>query len=127
MKKRNIFLVLLMSLLVILPFNVNAKEKIKEINRSEFYAGNIVSAKDTVKGIMFAAGQDVTITGTSEYGMYAGNSVSIEANVEKDLFAAGNTIKIIDAKIERDSYLAASSIKITDSNFVFGIGKPSCL
>ena len=81
-----------------------------------FFGGDTVFTNSQIKGVAFVAGNNVEISGETEYGFMAGNSLKITGKVNNDLFAAGSNITINDkASIERDAYLAASTISISDA------------
>ena len=121
--KKYLLRIISIALLLVLPLSfANAESYFQtesngeEINHSLFSANESITSKDNVKGINFVAGNNVNVTGTSEYGLFAGNSVNISGTIEKDLFAAGNIITISkDANISRDVYIAGNEI-IINSN-----------
>lgn len=81
-----------------------------------FFGGDKVFANSQIKGIAFVAGNNVEVSGETEYGFMAGNSLKITGKVNNDLFAVGSNITINDkANIERDAYLGASTIDISDT------------
>lgn len=78
-----------------------------------FIAGNNLSDASATKGIIFSAGNQLTLQNKSEYAFTAGNLVDISATTEKDLFAAGNAVKITNnAKIGRDAFIAGNSVTV---------------
>lgn len=123
MKKiKKLFVLLIISSFLILP-NVYAEDSnylnisnntVKTVNHSMFTAGDDVSTNNAVKGIDFTAGNNLNISGSSEYGMFAGNSINFKGMVTRDLFVAGNNI-VIDssANIARDLYVAGNTITIS--------------
>lgn len=78
---------------------------------SEFKADLDVTEEKNVDGIYFVAGNNVSLKGSSEYGILAGNIVSIESNIEKDLFLGGNTIDF-NGSVGRDSYIAGNIVNL---------------
>lgn len=81
---------------------------------SSFVAGDNVTSNKIVDGILFAAGSNVSISGTNEYGLYAGNNITVNSTILKDLFAAGNVIVFNkDASIGRDAYIAGNKIDVS--------------
>ena len=123
MKKiKKLFVLLIISSFLILP-NVYAEDSnylnisnntVKTVNHSMFTAGDDVSTNNAVKGIDFTAGNNLNISGSSEYGMFTGNSFNFKGMVTRDLFVAGNNI-VIDssANIARDLYVAGNTITIS--------------
>ncbi len=123
MKKiKKLFVLLIISSFLILP-NVYAEDSnylnisnntVKTVNHSMFTAGDDVSTNNAVKGIDFTAGNNLNISGSSEYGMFAGNSINFKGMVTRDLFVAGNNIVIgSSANIARDLYVAGNTITIS--------------
>lgn len=119
---KKLFVLLIISSFLILP-NVYAEDSnylnvsnntVKKVNHSMFTVGDDVSTNNMVKGIDFTAGNNLNISGSSEYGMFAGNSINFKGMVTRDLFMAGNDI-VIDssANIARDLYLAGNSVMIS--------------
>lgn len=119
---KKLFILLIISSFLILP-NVYAEDSnylnvsnntVKTVNHSMFTAGDDVSTNNMVKGIDFTAGNNLNISGSSEYGMFAGNSIKFKGMVTRDLFIAGNDI-VIDssANIARDLYVAGNSVTIS--------------
>ena len=87
------------------------QEGVYDSNR--LVAGNIVDNKAYVDGLSLVFGNQITLEGSSTYGVYAGNNVIIEEKVEKDMFVAGNSITIAsNAIIGRDAYIAGNSVII---------------
>ena len=119
---KKLFILLIISSFLILPngyaedsnyLNVS-NNTVKTVNHSMFTAGDDVSTNNAVKGIDFTAGNNLNISGSSEYGMFAGNSINFKGMVTRDLFVAGNNI-VIDssANIARDLYVAGNTITIS--------------
>lgn len=84
-----------------------------QIGSNLLLAGNSVINETTVRGILFAFGNDVSAGAKAEYSFIAGNNVNIAGVIEKDLFAAGNSVRIDDtAEIGRDVYVAANKVAL---------------
>ena len=95
------------------------------VDHSLFTVNNVVNSKETVNGLNFVAGNNVTVTGENEYGFYAANDITITNKIVKDLFVAGNNIVISsEANIGRDLYAAGSNLTINGniSNNAFVAG-----
>jgi len=54
------------------------------VNASAALAGTKVSADGKVNGVLFGAGNDVTLSGEVDYGVVAGNNVDVTGTVLKD-------------------------------------------
>ncbi len=81
--------------------------------RNLLLAGNVFNSDASAQGLLFSAGNVMTLQTDSEYAFYAGNSLDISSKVEKDLFVAGNTITIDDsAKIGRDVFAAGNVVTL---------------
>lgn len=94
-------------------FYNNTLDADTKVNHNAFVAGNNTSSLGTVNGLLFAAGNNVTVSGVDSYAFVAGNSVSIDSEIHNDLFAAGNTVTISkDAKLNRDVYAAGSNVSV---------------
>lgn len=87
------------------------------LNHSVFVAGSNVKSKvANIKGILFAAGNNVTINSNTDYAFIAGNNIAINEKTNNDLFVAGNNISINDtASINRDLYAAGNEIFINSN------------
>lgn len=121
MKKKNVLIIAILSLLILPLVSVkavsvtNGGDTVVEegnYNSSRFVAGNTVTNKANVDGLSFVAGNKVTLEGSAPYGFFAGNEIIVKGNIEKDIFVAGNEITIENANIGRDAYIAGSIIKI---------------
>lgn len=122
MKKKILFSLLILAMFI--PFvSVKAEDDTFGIdvlttasepeNTSAFVADDDISYDRNIDGILFAAGNNLNITGSSEYGFYAGNVLNVKGIVEKDLFVAGNSIIIGDtATIGRDVFIAGNTVNI---------------
>lgn len=81
--------------------------------RNLLLAGNILKSDASSQGLLFSAGNVLTLTTSSEYAFLAGNSLDISSEVEKDLFVAGNTVTISNsAKIGRDVFATGNVITV---------------
>lgn len=125
--KKIILCLLTMLALFTINTNVQAKESFYQaddnlsvegqFDGTVFFGGDTVFTNSQIKGVAFVAGNNVEVSGETEYGFMAGNSLKITGKVNNDLFAAGSNITINDsAYIERDAYLAASTISISDAS-----------
>ncbi len=127
MKKR--IFILLFSLLLI-PFVVNALDEKPVLNdylyldkigegvsdHNVFVGGdNVAIDKGTyVDGILFGAGKDVTVDGSSDYVVLAGSSIEINNTINNDVFAAGSKIRLDkNISVGGDLYLAGDDITIS--------------
>ena len=81
---------------------------------SLFTAGGSVESSAEVKGVQFAAGNDVQIQGGCEYLMAAGNRLAFSGDAENDAFAAGNNVYIFGS-VGRDLFAAGSTVEIRGS------------
>jgi len=78
---------------------------------NQLFAGNNITVDSKTDGLLFAFGNQMDFSATSEYTFVAGNIINYEAATEKDLFAAGNIIDLkSDAKIGRDVYAAGNRV-----------------
>jgi cytoskeletal protein CcmA (bactofilin family) len=122
------YLLFVIALLLMMPFAVHAEDKyfnvgdkvqdIGVITHSYFSAGYDVRNEMKIDGILFTAGNTVSLNGRSEYAFMAGYTINIDGFVDKDLFFAAKDVVIDErADLGRDVYGAASSIIIkTDIN-----------
>ena len=118
--KKVVYLLLIMVLtLVCIP--VHAKDNFyadqnlkldKEYTSTIFAAGNNVSVTGKVDGISFVAGNDVTVKNDRDYLFAGGNKVIIEEVNTKDAFIAGSIIEINNSTI-RDLYAAGEEINLS--------------
>ncbi len=65
-----------------------------EIDATAFLAGASPVSTADVKGILFEAGNTVSVGGSSEYAFVAGNMVSLSGSILRDAFVAGNSLSI---------------------------------
>lgn len=80
-----------------------------------FMLGNDVTAKGTVDGISFIAGNNVNVENKSDYLFSAGNTVKLENASFKDGFLAGTTVELSDSFVERDVYAAGSTVRLSST------------
>ena len=84
-----------------------------EYDSLRLVAGYNITNKAKVNGLNLIAGNQLTLEGTSEYGLYAGNIINIRESITKDLFVAGNSITILaGAELGRDVYIAGNTVTI---------------
>lgn len=81
-------------------------------DNSVFVAGENVNSKASVKGMLLAAGNTVTMDGDSEYIMGAGRDLLLNGISKNDVMLAGYSITV-NGKVNRDIFAAANSITIT--------------
>ncbi len=123
--KKTILCLLSALMIFAININVNAKESLYQFDNNlsvedqfdgtVFFGGDTVFTNSQVNGAAFVAGNNVEVSGETEYGFMAGNSLKITGKVNNDLFAAGSNITINGkASIARDAYLAASTISISN-------------
>lgn len=113
--------ILIFLMMLFVPLFVNAKvmeadssvKYDKKENTSKFIAGNDIINTSEIDGISFIAGNTVSTSAKSTYGMYAANSITINDEIEKDLFVAANKI-VIDknATLPRDVFIVGNVINI---------------
>ena len=83
------------------------------INASAALAGQTVNASGKVNGILFGAGNDVSLAGEVDYAAVAGNTVKITGTVLKDAAVAGNVVDIKGATFERDLAIGANNVTVS--------------
>lgn len=82
-------------------------------SHSYFVAGNNITLKNQIDGILFTAGNNVDHSAKAEYGFMAGNAINFYGENSKDIFMAGNNISIKEsAKLGRDLFATGSTIDI---------------
>lgn len=86
-----------------------------------FLSGLNISDTSATNGIIFSAGNQLSLKNKSEYAFVAGNIIEYSSTTERDLFAAGNVINITkDAKVGRDAFVTGNSVTVSadlPSNF----------
>lgn len=118
---------LLVILFVFMSVNVEAKEIehfyfdadeditfSDSVNGSSFLAGASVEYDGNSDGVNFSFGNNVKISGQSEYGVIAGNNINVDGIFMKDVVIAGNIINLNkESALNRDAAIFASDIKIS--------------
>lgn len=84
-----------------------------DLNGSAFQVAANLTSSSNVDGILFSAGQNVFLSGQSEYLFSAGNLVNIKGSVLKDAFIAGNAIILENANLGRDLYAAGNALDLS--------------
>ncbi len=81
------------------------------VGKNLFYFGNNIAVDEDVNGLSFLFGNQLELSGRSEYSFVAGNSINYSGTTHKDLFIAGNAITIDEkADVGRDAFAAGNSI-----------------
>ncbi|MBQ6477527.1 MAG: polymer-forming cytoskeletal protein [Bacilli bacterium] len=118
MKKKLLFLLLIISILVI-PVSAKEKDGIlsnhKEGNRilsSAFTAEDNVNLEKEIDGLSFVAGNTVNVSNKQDYLFVAGNTINVKNATSKDTFVAGNSITIDSKNLLRDLFIAGNSITV---------------
>ena len=81
--------------------------------------GDFVSGWENIKiyavidGILFTAGENVSLGGESDYLFAAGRTVSLEGEVVKDAFMAGANVSLENVVLGRDVYLAGENVSLS--------------
>lgn len=83
------------------------------VNASAALAGTKISADGKVNGVLFGAGNDVTLSGEVDYGVVAGNNVDVTGTVLKDAAIAGNVVEFNGSNLQRDTLIAASKTNLS--------------
>lgn len=78
---------------------------------SLFVAGSNAESAAVVRGIVFAAGQDVNVGGIGEYAMAAGYSVNAGGSVLNDAFLAGYGVNLM-GDVGRDAFAAGNVVTV---------------
>lgn len=119
MKYRRALSCVLLALLLILSLAPAAFAEVEfgedsisgEHDATVFLAGSDPTSTAKVKGILFSAGNTVSVGGESEYAFVAGNSVALNGDVSRDAFVAGNNVGI-SGNVARDLYTAGNLVNI---------------
>ena len=82
-----------------------------EIDATAFLAGASPVSTADVKGILFEAGNTVSVGGSSEYAFVAGNMVSLSGSILRDAFVAGNSLSI-SGDCGRDMVAVAETLEV---------------
>ncbi len=85
-----------------------------EIDATAFLAGASPVSTADVKGILFEAGNTVSVGGSSEYAFVAGNMVSLSGSILRDAFVAGNSLSI-SGDCGRDMVAVAETLEVRGS------------
>ena len=82
--------------------------------KSFLLAGNnLKSNTDVRNGLLLAAGNNLQLSGQSEYGFLFGNIIKFSGSTQRDLYIAGNGVTLAsDAKIGRDVFVASGELRI---------------
>ena len=123
-KKTRAFTCLLLMLILVLTVSPAAFAEV------QYYAGdeNFTGTRDAtlfqagfspvnsadVKGLLFLAGNEVSVTGSSEYAFIAGNAVMIDGSCLNDAFLGALHLNITGS-VGRDLYAAASELTLSGS------------
>lgn len=110
-------------------FNADDESLSGEIDATAFVAGSNPKSTADVKGILFSAGNSVSVAGSSEYAFVAGNMVSFTGECKNDAFITGNAIDLsgsfgrdlltvgnqlnLHGSVGRDVYAAGKSIQLS--------------
>lgn len=81
-------------------------------DNSVFVAGECVNSKASIKGMLLAAGNTVTMDGDSEYIMGAGRDLLLNGIAKNDAMLAGYSITV-NGKVNRDIFAAANTVTVT--------------
>ncbi len=82
--------------------------------KSFLLAGNnLKSSTDVRNGLLLAAGNNLQLSGQSEYGFLFGNIIKFSGSTQRDLYIAGNGVTLTSgAKIGRDVFVASGELRI---------------
>lgn len=125
--KKNLKFLFLTVVLCFIAINVQAKEinhfsskADSEITLEDTYNSSVAVAGDDielnaiVKGISIIAGNQIELTGETDYGIYAGNTIRLSGTVNNDIIIAGNLITSNNnAHFKRDTIIAGNDIEIS--------------
>ena len=117
MKKKLLFLLLILSILVI-PVSAKDNDILsnhKEGNKilsSAFTAEDNVNLEKEIDGLSFVAGNTINVSNKQDYLFVAGNTINVNNATSKDTFVAGNSITIDSENLLRDVFVAGNSIII---------------
>ncbi len=120
MKYRRALFCVLLALLLVLTLAPAAFAEVEfgedsisgEHDATVFLAGSDPTSTAKVRGILFSAGNTVSIDGESEYTFIAGNTVALNGDVSRDAFVAGNNVGI-SGNVARDLYAAGNLVNIS--------------
>ena len=119
MKYRRAFSCVLLALLLVLTLAPAAFAEVEfgedsisgEHDATVFLAGSDPTSTAKIKGILFSAGNTVSVDGESEYAFIAGMSAALNGDVSRDAFIAGNNVGI-SGNVARDLYAAGNLVNI---------------
>ena len=116
---RIFFAALLVAVLTVSAFaedlGVFAEDSISgERDSSVLVTGNAVGSSANINGILLAAGNDLSLSGSSEYTMAAGNTLQISGNAANDAFLAGRAIAV-NGRVARDAFAASQTLTVNGS------------
>ena len=119
MKYRRAFSCVLLALLLVLTLAPAAFAEVEfgedsisgEHDATVFLAGSDPTSTAKIKGILFSAGNTVSVDGESEYAFIAGMSAALNGDVSRDAFVAGNNVGI-SGNVARDLYAAGNLVNI---------------
>ncbi len=119
MKYRRALSCVLLALLLVLTLAPAAFAEVEfgedsisgEHDATVFLAGSDPTSTAKVKGILFSAGNTVSVDGESEYAFIAGMSAALNGDVSRDAFVAGNNVGI-SGNVARDLYAAGNLVNI---------------
>ena len=119
MKYCRMFSCLLLALLLVLSLAPAAFAEVEfsedsisgEHDATVFLAGSDPTSNAKIKGILFSAGNTVSVAGESEYTFAAGNTVALNGDCSRDAFVAGNNLGV-SGNVARDLYAAGNLLNI---------------
>ena len=79
-----------------------------------FRSGNTIKSTGTIYGSHFVAGNELNISGVTDYSFYAGQSLKIHDFHSNDAFIAGKDLEFNNV-LGRTYYIAGQNITISDS------------
>ena len=124
MNRKRLFACLLLTLILALTVSPAAYAELQYYVGDENFTGprdatlfqagvSPVNSAD-IKGLLFLAGNDVHVTGSSEYTFIAGNTVAIDGSCLNDAFLGALQLNITGS-VGRDLYAAASELTLSGS------------
>ena len=119
MKYCRMFSCLMLALLLVLSLAPAAFAEVEfsedsisgEHDATVFLAGSDPTSNAKIKGILFSAGNTVSVAGESEYTFAAGNTVALNGDCSRDAFVAGNNLGV-SGNVARDLYAAGNLLNI---------------
>lgn len=74
---------------------------------------NLSSNLENKSGMMFVAGNNLSLSTAAEYGFLAGNTINFAGETVRDLYIAGNSVTLTkDAKLGRDVFVASNTLNV---------------